>query len=71
MSSTLRDDDDDTPLWGWAAIAEAAGLTGRRHKIYRMLEAGLIPAVKRGRLYVSTRRAIRDALTPRHQDNAA
>lgn len=57
-------DDPDEPIWGVGPIAKAAGLAGKRAKVYRLLEEGLLPAKKVGRLYVSTPRAIRQTLTP-------
>lgn len=71
-ASACDADDDDTPVWGAAAIAREAGLANVRQAFY-LLEQGVIPAKKikgkksegnRGGRWVSTRRAIRRALVP-------
>jgi hypothetical protein len=54
-----RDDDSRKKLWGVEAIGLAAGIVNDNgevniSKTYRLLEAGLLPASKLGRLWVST-----------------
>jgi hypothetical protein len=54
--------DLDEFLWGAAAIAREAGLNPRQ--AFDKLQRGLLPGKKNGDMWVSTRRAIREALTP-------
>jgi hypothetical protein len=52
QTAPADDEDDaptgdlDVPIWGVVAIAKAAGLSGKRAKIYRMLEAA--PVIRQG-----------------------
>jgi hypothetical protein len=46
----------DVPLWGAAAIADAANID--RRKAFYLLERGLLPATKVGKQWTSTRRRI-------------
>jgi len=45
------------PLWGAKAIGDELGLSER--KAFYLLEKGLIPARKIGRIWVSTRKELR------------
>jgi len=47
-------------LWGVKTIGAEVGLPDR--KVFYMLEAGLLPARKVGRAWVTTKTALRDAL---------
>lgn len=58
--ATLANDADDTPIWGAAKIAEAAGVT--KDQAYHLLEQGRLPARKVGGRWVSSRARIRKFL---------
>lgn len=52
---------DDTPIWGGAEIARAAGLADRA-QVYPLLNSGVLPGRKVGRRWVSTPSQLRAAL---------
>ena len=54
--------DDDAPVWGAEAIGREIGLTERqaRHR----LKEGHIPGKKIGDTWVSTKRKLREVVTP-------
>jgi hypothetical protein len=54
--------DDDVFVWGAEAIGEEIGVDERKAR--HLLISGLIPAKKVGRVYVSTKRQLREAVTP-------
>jgi hypothetical protein len=51
----------DRPLWGSKAIA--AEISRTEKQVFHMLEAGHLPAQKIGRLWVTTRRQLRAAIS--------
>ncbi|WP_180982394.1 DNA-binding protein [Methylocella silvestris] len=53
---------DEQYIWGAGAIAKALGLT--RPQAFHMLSAGRLPARKIGKKWVSTKKALHEALTP-------
>lgn len=67
MSDHSEDNYLDRPIWGAAAIAREAGLgegeDAERRGFY-VLQRGYIRARKVGNQWVTTARAIRDAVTP-------
>jgi hypothetical protein len=52
----------DTPIYGARAIAEEAALPGGEKQAFYMLSNGYVDGTKVGRLWVSTRRRIRNSL---------
>jgi hypothetical protein len=52
----MTDTELDAPLWGAAAISEAANLSERQ--FYHKAERGLLPVAKVGRTFVTTRRRL-------------
>lgn len=56
------EDIGDRPLWGLGAIAEFLNLP--QSTVHRMLKRGQLPAKQIGKRWVSTRRALLQAVTP-------
>jgi hypothetical protein len=54
--------DDDAPVWGCEAIGLAIGLTERQAR--HLLSTGQIPGKKVGHTWVSTKRKLREVVTP-------
>jgi hypothetical protein len=54
-------DPDDQFVWGAEAIGKI--INRNKQQTFRMLEQGLLPAKKVNRLWVSTRRQLRQVIT--------
>jgi len=57
-----RSPNADEFVWGSEAIGRESGLTERQARY--LLATGKLPAKQLGRVYVSSKRALREAVTP-------